>query len=107
MSYLAQGRTREDILAGVHRSIAARTLALVRRVGVDPEITFTGGVARNVGMIRALQEAIGSPLNVSEESHFMGALGAALFAIERATRDAFAEKPSITLGPWLEPEEPR
>ncbi|MHA2621599.1 MAG: acyl-CoA dehydratase activase [bacterium JZ-2024 1] len=105
MSYLAQGRSMEDILAGVHRSIAARTLALVRRVGVDPEITFTGGVARNKGMVHALQEAIGFPLNVSEESHFNGALGAAIFAIERATREALAQKPTVTLGSWLETEE--
>lgn len=105
MSYLAQGRSMEDILAGVHRSIAARTLALVRRVGVDPEITFTGGVARNAGMVAALQEAIGHPLNVSPESHFMGALGAALFAIERATHRAFTEKPSVSLGSWMETQE--
>jgi predicted CoA-substrate-specific enzyme activase len=107
MSYLAQGRSMEDILGGVHRSIASRTLALVRRVGVDPEITFTGGVARNVGMVAALREAVGFPLNVSEESHYTGALGAAIFAMERASREALAERPSVALGSWMEPEEPK
>jgi predicted CoA-substrate-specific enzyme activase len=84
MSYLAQRKTIEDILGGVHKAIATRTMALVRRVGVEDEITFTGGVSRNVGMVRGLESVLGRPLNVSEEGHFMGALGAALFALERA-----------------------
>ena len=44
MSYLAEGKTVPDILGGVHSAIAARTVALVRRVGIEPEVTFTGGV---------------------------------------------------------------
>jgi predicted CoA-substrate-specific enzyme activase len=84
MSYLAQRKTIEDILGGVHKAIATRTMSLVRRVGVEEEVTFTGGVSRNVGMVRALEEVLGRPMNVSEEGHFMGALGAALFALERA-----------------------
>src|SRR3970282_1956302 len=51
MSYLAQRKTVEDILGGVHKAIASRTMSLVRRVGVEEEITFTGGVSRNVGMV--------------------------------------------------------
>jgi len=84
MSYLAQRKTIEDILGGVHKAIATRTMSLVRRVGVEEEITFTGGVSRNVGMVRSLEAVLGKPINVSEEGHFMGALGAALFALERA-----------------------
>ncbi|MBI4609008.1 MAG: 2-hydroxyglutaryl-CoA dehydratase [Candidatus Rokubacteria bacterium] len=84
MAYLAQGKKVEDILGGVHSAIAARTVALVRRVGIEPEVTFTGGVTRNIGMLRALEEKLGLSLNVSPESHFMGALGAALWALERA-----------------------
>ena len=83
MSYMAQGKMVEDILAGVHSAIAARTIALVRRVGIDPEVTFTGGVSRNIGMVRALESKLGFPLNVSPESQFVGALGAALWALER------------------------
>ena len=56
MSYLAQGKKTEDILGGVHSAIAARTISLIRRVGIEPEITFTGGVSRNLGMVRALEE---------------------------------------------------
>lgn len=84
MSYVAQGKKVEDILAGIHSAIAARTVALARRVGLEPEITFTGGVSLNVGMVRALEEKLGMRLNVSPDSHFMGAIGAAMFALEHA-----------------------
>ena len=88
LSWLARGKRLEDILAGVHRSIAARSIALLRRVGIEEEITFTGGVARNEAMIAVLSELLGTTLHVSEESHYMGALGAALFALERARSTA-------------------
>ena len=90
MSYLAQKKTIEDILGGVHKAIATRTMSLVRRVGVEDEVTFTGGVSRNTGMVRALEDVLKRPLNVSEEGHYMGALGAALFALERAQAGAGA-----------------
>jgi len=83
MNYLAQRKKVEDILAGVHQAIASRTVGLVRRVGVEEEVTFTGGVARNIGMVRALEEKLGTTLNVGPDSHFMGALGAALFAVDK------------------------
>lgn len=83
LSYLAHGRRPEDILCGVHLAIARRTVSLARRIPIEPAITFTGGVARNVGMVKALEEVLELPIQVSPESHFMGALGAALFALER------------------------
>ena len=51
MSYLSQGRMPPDILAGVHRAIAARTMSLLQRIGMEPEYSMTGGVARNIGMV--------------------------------------------------------
>lgn len=84
MSYLAQKKKLEDILMGMHLAIAARTVALVRRVGMNQEVTFTGGVSRNKGMVHALEDALETRLNVSDESQYMGAIGAALFALERA-----------------------
>ncbi|MBI4572637.1 MAG: 2-hydroxyglutaryl-CoA dehydratase [candidate division NC10 bacterium] len=90
LSYVAQRKRTEDILAGVHKAIATRTISLVRRVGIQDEITFTGGVARNVGMVDALQNTLGRKLNVSPDAHFNGALGAAYFALERAERLATA-----------------
>ncbi|HLE29855.1 MAG TPA: acyl-CoA dehydratase activase [Anaerolineales bacterium] len=83
VSWLGKGKKIEDILLGVHQSIASRSLGLMRRVGVEREVTFTGGVTNNIGMIAALNELLGFQVNVSPESHYMGALGAALFAMDR------------------------
>ncbi len=82
LSWLGKGKKIEDILLGVHKSISSRSISLLRRVGLNQQITFTGGVAKNVGMVEVLNENIGKELNVSDESHFMGALGAALFAMD-------------------------
>jgi predicted CoA-substrate-specific enzyme activase len=83
LSYLTQGKKPEDILHGVHLAIARRTISLARRVPLDPQITLTGGVARNVGMVSALEQILGTKLHVSPEAHFTGAIGAALFALEK------------------------
>jgi (R)-2-hydroxyacyl-CoA dehydratese activating ATPase len=82
LSWLGKGKKIEDILMGVHQSIAARSIGLMRRVGIESEVSFTGGVAKNIGMIYALEENLGLKLNVSDDSHYMGALGAALFALD-------------------------
>ncbi len=82
LSWLGKGKKIEDILLGVHQSIAGRSMSLLQRVGIDEEVTFTGGVARNQAMIEQLNKALGLKVNVSEESHYMGALGAALFALD-------------------------
>ena len=83
LSYLAQGKKPEDILGGVHLAIARRTLSLARRVPIEAEITMTGGVARNIGMVTALREVLGMDIQISPDAHFMGAIGAALFALEK------------------------
>jgi predicted CoA-substrate-specific enzyme activase len=90
LSWAAKGKKIEDILMGVHRSIAARSLALLTRVGVEPTVTFTGGVARNAAMVAVLNELLGITLQVGEDSHYMGALGAALFAIDRVPAGGLA-----------------
>lgn len=82
LSWLGKGKKVEDILWGVHQSIASRAYGLLRRVGIASEITFTGGVAKNVGMIKALEEKLEIKMNVSDESHYMGALGAAIFGLD-------------------------
>ncbi len=83
LSYLAMGKKGEDILAGVHLAIAKRTVSLARRTPLDPEITLTGGVARNIGMVKALEDVLERKLQVSPDAHFMGAIGAARFALEK------------------------
>jgi predicted CoA-substrate-specific enzyme activase len=82
LGWLGKGKKIENILLGVHKSIAARAAGLLRRVGVEDQVTFTGGVAKNTAMISTLNERLGLQMNVSEDSHYMGALGAALFALD-------------------------
>jgi (R)-2-hydroxyacyl-CoA dehydratese activating ATPase len=82
LSWLGRGKKIEDILLAVHQSIAARSAGLLRRVGIEDEVTFTGGVARNIAMVHTLEARLGAKMNVSDDSHFMGALGAALFALD-------------------------
>jgi benzoyl-CoA reductase subunit A len=89
---LSLGERREDILAGLHRAIMLRAMSLVARSGgVTNEFTFTGGVARNpaaVGALRRLlRENYGDvTMNISEDSIYTGALGAALFALRNGSR---------------------
>jgi predicted CoA-substrate-specific enzyme activase len=83
LSYLSQGKRAEDILGGVHLAIAKRTISLARRVNIEQIVTMTGGVSLNKGMVHALEIVLDSPINVSKDSHYMGAVGAALFAMEK------------------------
>ncbi|MDH5403525.1 MAG: acyl-CoA dehydratase activase [Candidatus Heimdallarchaeota archaeon] len=83
---LARGRKKEDIVAGLHDSIAQRSLSLMRRVGIEKEITFTGGVSRNQGMVRSLENILNTKINVSPLSQWFGAIGAALYAIEEVKK---------------------
>jgi len=82
LSWLGKGKKITDILLGVHKSISSRSISLLRRVGLNKEITFTGGVANNIGMVEVMNENLDTKMNVSDESHFMGALGAALIAMD-------------------------
>lgn len=80
ISLIAGGEKRENIIAGIHESICARVLAMANRVGISPPIMMTGGVAKNVGVVRAFEKAIGSTVEVSEYAQLNGAIGAALLA---------------------------
>jgi predicted CoA-substrate-specific enzyme activase len=84
IGHLARGHRPEDVLAGMHYSIATRCASLVRRVGLAPEVTFTGGVSRNAAMVALLRDVLDTPLNVSAHGHYMGAIGAALYALDHA-----------------------
>ncbi|HHV16039.1 MAG TPA: 2-hydroxyglutaryl-CoA dehydratase [Gelria sp.] len=75
---LARGTSKAGIIAGLHQSVGRRVAAMVRRIGIDGEIAFTGGVAKNPGVHRALEEELGCQLLIPEGCQFTGALGAAL-----------------------------
>ena len=83
INHVSSGQTIENIIRGVHNSLASRSKGLLARVGLDGEVTFVGGVARQSGMVEALKEAIRQPVNVSDQPDLVGALGAALLALQR------------------------
>jgi len=87
---LSLGEKREDILAGLHRAVILRAMSLLARSGgIEDEFTFTGGVARNAAGVRALQGLVAEnygprQINISADSIYTGALGAAHFALRGA-----------------------
>jgi predicted CoA-substrate-specific enzyme activase len=83
INHVSAGETVDNILRGVHNSLASRALALLKRAGMEDEVTFVGGVARQKGMVQALGETLKRKVNVSEEPELVGALGAALLALRR------------------------
>lgn len=82
VSLRAAGRSREDLIAGVHQAIALRVALMARRLNIRPEVIFTGGVAKNAGVKKALEVELGFTLVVPDEPQIVGALGAALTAAE-------------------------
>lgn len=81
VSLRAQGKTKADIAAGIHRASARRVLSLLKRTGLAPTVLFTGGVSNNQGMRRALEEATGAKLGSTKlNTTYAGALGAAISA---------------------------
>ncbi len=82
ISLISRGERREDIIAGIHESVAARVAALAHRVGVHPPLMMTGGVARNIGVVTALEKKLGMPVEVSSYAQVNGAIGAAVLALK-------------------------
>jgi predicted CoA-substrate-specific enzyme activase len=82
VSLRAKGEPREDLIAGIHKGVASRTITMGRSVGFNKEVAFTGGVAKNVGVKQYLEIGIGTPITVPEEPQIVGALGAALLALD-------------------------
>lgn len=79
---LAQGASPGGIIAGLHQSVGKRVGGMTRRLGLKEQVAFTGGVAINTGVKRALEEELGCSLIVPGECQFTGALGAALIACD-------------------------
>jgi predicted CoA-substrate-specific enzyme activase len=77
---LRQGEHRNDILAGASEAIAERAYSLLARVGIQEAFSMSGGVAKNLGVVRYLEEKLGLKAHIAQEPQIIGALGAALFA---------------------------
>ena len=82
ISLLSQGVSRENIVAGVHQSVASKACSLVYRVGMNDDIVMCGGVAQNPGAVDAIRKQLNKPVIVADNPQVTGALGAALFAYE-------------------------
>ncbi len=80
ISMIANRESREDIIAGIHDSAAARVAILARKIKIKAPIMMTGGVAKNKGMIRALEKHIKTDIIVSDTPQENGAIGAAVLA---------------------------
>lgn len=81
ISLIADNHTDSDIIHGLNKSIAGKTAAMAARAKGQPPYMMTGGVARNRGVVQALEEKLGAKLLISENPDLCGALGAALFAL--------------------------
>ena len=86
ISQLSKGTDRKSIARGVHMSVASRACGLAYRAGLEKDIVFTGGVAKNAGVVRAVSSVLKTDVIVAPNPQTTGALGAALFAYEAATK---------------------
>ena len=86
VSKLAEGVPVEELVAGLHQSIATRIYGTVRRLKIQKDVVVTGGGAKNTGLVKALEEKLGYHVIVPPEPLLTGALGAALFGRDIAAQ---------------------
>ncbi len=84
VSLVAQNKALEDIVHGLNSSVASKVGGLVKRVSPQEGYIMTGGVAKNRGVVKALEDKLETKLYICEQAQLCGAIGAALFALERA-----------------------
>jgi len=82
LGYLRHGMHKNDILAGACEALASRVYTLLKRVGTEKEFVISGGIAKNIGVVKRLEEKVNLKANIAFEPQIVGALGAALFAQE-------------------------
>ena len=80
ISLISKGEKRENIIAGIHNSTSARVVAMACRIGLTAPVMMTGGVAKNIGVVKALEKKTGHSIFVSKEAQIAGAIGAAIIA---------------------------
>lgn len=84
--HLRRGAAKANILGGLHAATADRVFGLLKRVGIEADFVISGGIAKNIGVVKRVEAKAGLPAHISEEPQLIGALGAAFFAQERAGR---------------------
>lgn len=85
---LAEGVPVADLVAGVHKAIATRIYSMANRLKIEPDVVITGGGAKNIGLVRALEARLGLPVLVPQEPLLTGAIGAALMGRDLARKAA-------------------
>jgi predicted CoA-substrate-specific enzyme activase len=88
VSRIADGVAIEDILAGLNDAIAGRVYRMAERLRMEPDVVLTGGVAKNVGVVKAMEEYVGSTILIPEEPLLTGAMGAAILGKELTLKAA-------------------
>lgn len=83
ISLIANNKEKPDIAWGVCKAIANKAYSLLKRVGMEEEFMMTGGVAKNPGVVKAVEDRIGSKLYICREPEIVGAAGAALYALDK------------------------
>ena len=93
---LSQGEKPEDIIAGLHDALSSRVAALAHRLKIEPDVVLTGGVAKNLGIVKAMKENLGCELLVPEDPLLTGAMGAAILAKELSSAATAKGEPVST-----------
>ncbi len=83
INHVSAGVSVDDILRGIHESIAERAGAMLKRVGLASDLVLIGGVARQAGMAEALHERLGINVTVPDDCDLVCALGAAVLGLQR------------------------
>ncbi len=86
ISQLSKGVDLPDLIAGICNSVASRVAALAKRAGVQEAVYMSGGVAKNIGVRKALERELGVTVHYTEDAQFMGALGAAAAGYDKIRR---------------------
>jgi len=86
INLITQDVPMEDVLMGAHLSVVGRVILTVRRVGVEPELTLTGGLVLNPAVVRALETKLGVDVNASSDLYYAGAIGAARLGYVRLVK---------------------
>lgn len=94
VSLVNEGREPSDVLAAVFDGFTSRMWALLNGVGIEPELCITGGVGKNIGIVRRIEDRLGRPVRVPTDPQIIGALGAALIA-----QDKLAARAGETVSP--------
>ncbi|SHL00996.1 CoA-substrate-specific enzyme activase, putative [Desulfatibacillum alkenivorans DSM 16219] len=91
-SLMAKGCKAADIALALHHSVVRRSLSMLKRVGLNDPVVFTGGVARNPCMVKLLEQDLAMSLCIPENPEMTGALGAALYGASNARAHSTASK---------------